>query len=211
MIFYDSNMTTFVHYILGDESQHHNKFGYGSNLSVVEKEIGTHINEGLFVAYFLPFALLALSSFSNVVSITVMSVSGLDSVKTTSILFWVFLLGSPVLWLLSAIFEEMILPKSTKDKFLLAACGICTTSESYFYITAAQLLYPTVLSVVETIGIPVFFIVQIVFLQNISGPENLWLQVASIIIVFLISVGLLVLEILRGSSKGNEEGDHQGY
>ena len=75
---------------------------------------------------------------------------------------------------------------------------------------AAQLLYPTVLSVVEAFGISIFFIVQISFLENIYGPENLPLQMASIIVVFLISVGLPVLEILDGKTKGNEESESWG-
>ena len=74
-----------------------------------------------------------------------MSASGLESEKTTTILFWVFLFGSPVLWMLSVIFEDMILPRSLQDELLFVACGICTTSQTYFYIMAAQLLYPTVL------------------------------------------------------------------
>ena len=75
---------------------------------------------------------------------------------------------------------------------------------------AAQLLYPTVLSVVEAFGIAIFFIVQISFLENIYGPENLPLQMASIIVVFLISVGLPVLELLDGTTKGNEESESSG-
>ena len=75
---------------------------------------------------------------------------------------------------------------------------------------AAQLLYPTVFSVVEAFGIAIFFIVQISFLENIYGPENLPLQMASIIVVFLISVGLPVLEILDGKTKGNEESESWG-
>ena len=133
-----------------------------------------------------------------------MSASDLESEKTTTILFWVFLFGSPVLWMLSAIFEDMILPRSLQDKLLFAACGICTTSQTYFYIMAAQLLYPTVLSVAETFGIPVFFIVKISFLNNISKPENLPLQLISVILIFLVSVGLPVLEIFDDSRKINE-------
>ena len=112
-----------------------------------------------------------------------MSASGLDSVKTTAILFWVFLFGSPVLWFLSAIFEDVILPKSTQDIFSVGRfVGSAQTFKSYFYVMAAQLLYPTVLSVVEAFGIAIFFIVQISFLENIYGPENLPLQMASIIV-----------------------------
>ena len=133
-----------------------------------------------------------------------MSAFGLESEKTTTILFWVFLFGSPVLWMLSVIFEDMILPRSLQDKLLFVACGICTTSQTYFYILAAQLLYPTVLSVAETFGIPIFFIVQISFLNNISKPENLPLQLISVVLIFLVSVGLPVLEIFGDSRKINE-------
>ena len=212
VIFHNDNnmitLTTFVHCTSGGESLHKSRSASGSNLTIIEKETGTRLKGGLFATYVIPFVFLATSSPSNAIYLTVMSASGLDSVKTTAILFWVFLFGSPVLWFLSVIFEDVILPESAEDIFLLVVCGICTTSQSYFYIMAAQLLYPTVLSVVETFGIAIFFIVQISFLENIYGPENLPLQMASIIVVFLISVGLPVLEIL--DAKGNDENESSG-
>ena len=56
----------------------------------------------------------------------------------------------------------------------------------------------------ETFGIPVFFIVQVAFLQNISRPDNLPLQLASVIVIFVVSLGLPALEILTGA-KGKPE------
>ena len=134
-----------------------------------------------------------------------MSASGLESERTTTILFWGFVFGSLSLWILSAIFEDSISPNGLQDKILLIACGICTTLQTYFYIMAAQLLYPTMLSVAETFGVPVFFIVQISFLNNISKPENLPLQLISVVIIFLVSVGFPVLEIAGDSGKRIEE------
>ena len=128
VIFHNDNnmitLTTFVHYTLGDESLHENRSASGSNLTIIEKETETQMKEELFATYFIPFLFLATSSLSNAIYLTVMSASGLDSVKTTAILFWVFLFGSPVLWFLSVIFEDVILPKSTQDIFLLVFCGI---------------------------------------------------------------------------------------
>ena len=195
---------TFVHFfhlVSGDDEQYQYNSASGSNFTTVEKERETQFNGRNFLVNFLPFVFLAVSSLSNAVYITVLSASGLESEKTTTILFWVFVFGSPVLWILSAIFEDMILPKSLQDKLLFITCGICTTSQTYFYIMAAQLLYPTVLSVAETCGIPVFFIVQISFLKNISKPENLPMQLVSVILIFLVSIGLPALEIIGVTEK----------
>ena len=165
---------------------------------------------GWLLEFFLPLTLLAISSFSNSVYITIMSASGLESVSVTSLLFWVFASGSVTLWILSAIFESIILPKSMSDKIFLFVVSISTTTQTYLYILGAKLLYPTVLAVAETFGIPVFFIVQISFLHSISQPENLPLQVASVFVIFLVSLGLPLMEMFTDSKGNVEEKDSNG-
>ena len=161
---------------------------------------------GRYLAFFIPLTLLTASAFTISVFITTISASGLESVSVTSLLFWIFASGSISLWILSAIFENIILPKSTSDKILLCVVSISTASQTYLYVSGAQLLYPIVLSVVETFGIPVFFIVQISLLKTVSQPENLPLQVASVFVIFLVSLGLPIMEMFT-DSKQDENSD----
>ena len=77
---------------------------------------------------------------------TIIFARGLEVEKSTTILFWVFLLGVVILWPLSAVFEGITISQSMEDKFLLIACGLSTTAQSYVYIAAAQILNPGVLS-----------------------------------------------------------------
>ena len=116
-------LTTFVHCTSGGESLHKNRSASGSNLTIIEKETGTRLKGGLFATYVIPFVFLATSSLSNAIYLTVMSTSGLDSVKTTIILFWAFLFGSPVLWFLSVIFEDVIYLRVRRTYFCWSFVG----------------------------------------------------------------------------------------
>ena len=145
-----------------------------------------------------PVLLICLSSLFNSIYLTIIFAKGLELEKSTTILFWVFLLGVVILWPLSAVFEGITIPQSMEDKFLLIACGLSTTAQSYVYIAAARILNPSVLSITETIGIPIFFAIQVLFLQDAATPENLTLQIASIVVIFIVSVGLPSLELLLG-------------
>ena len=143
-------------------------------------------------SYIFPLILLCISALCNSIYITMIYAKRLEFENSTTILFWVFLLGVVLLWPLSAGIEGVTIPESARDKLLLAGIGICTTGQTYCYTLAARILNPSVLSTVETIGIPVFLAAQ--FFQHGFLPTNLILQIASIVVIFFVSVGLPILE-----------------
>ncbi len=55
---------------------------------------------------------------------------------------------------------------------------------------------PMFLTVIESFGVPLMFVVQMLFLIQIAKPNNIWLQMTGVLLVFAATVSLPVIEYM---------------
>ncbi len=147
-----------------------------------------------FWSQLLSMALLCVSCFCSALETVMLSGSPLKNDKSCVLAFWIFFSGCVVLFPATFIFEAPILPRSWTDRTFLLTYSMCAASLSFCYITAAQLLMPMFLTIIESFGVPLMFVVQMLFLTQIAKPENIWLQLVGVVLVFCATVALPVIE-----------------
>ncbi len=147
-----------------------------------------------FWSQFVSMSLLAIACLCSSLETVMLSGSRLKNESPPVLGFYIFLMGT--LFLLPATFliEEPILPVNSTDFLYLLGHAISSAGLTFCYIIAAQLLMPMVLSIIESFGIPLMFCVQMGFLQSVSKPTNIWLQVTGILLVFSMTVALPIME-----------------
>ena len=144
----------------------------------------------------LSMFLLAFSCFCSASETVILSGSRLKHVNSPVLAFWVYVSGSSVLIPATFIFEEPILPQTWIDRTYLFVYCVCSAGLTYCYIVAAQLLLPMFLTIIESFGVPLMFVVQMLFLTQIAKPNNIWLQLAGVSLVFLATVALPIIEYI---------------
>ena len=144
----------------------------------------------------LSMFLLAFSCFCSALETVILSGSRLKHVNPPVLAFWIFASGSIILIPATFTFEEPIIPQTWMDRMYLLIYCVGAAGLSYCYIIAAQILLPMFLTIIESFGVPLMFIVQMLFLTQIAKPNNIWLQMAGVLLVFLATIALPVVEYL---------------
>lgn len=87
-----------------------------------------------------------------------------------------------------------------EDKLYLVGNGVFVSLQTLGYVVGARLISPTMFSVVETVGIPVYFFTQEIFLHQVALPYNLPLQITSLVVVFIASITLPLYETVNNKN-----------
>lgn len=149
-----------------------------------------------FWSQLLSMCLLCISCFCSALETVMLSGSRLKHESVPVITFWVFASGCFVLFPATFLFEKPIIPQNWTDGTFLFTYCVCAAGLTYCYIRAAQLLMPMFLTVIESFGVPLMFVVQMLFLIQIAKPNNIWLQMTGVLLVFAATVSLPVIEYM---------------
>ena len=97
----------------------------------------------------------------------------------------------------SLFIESQQLPHSIRDVLLLIGYSFSACNQNITFYWACQLLLPNIVNILQTIGIPLMFIVQYFWLSSLSYPVNIFLQLLGMVFLIVTNVGLPLMEIVN--------------
>ncbi len=152
----------------------------------------------------LAISFLAGNAFCCTVESLTLAASSLKEVDSLVITFWYCIFGTMTSMVTASLLEDTFIPVDILDRIL---CVIhCTTAAliTFLSIFALKFVHPTIVSVLSTGQIPVTLFLQMVLLQTVTPPVEIWALILGNSVITLSVFTYSLTAVLERKAKNGD-------
>ncbi len=149
----------------------------------------------------LAISLLAGNALFWTIECLTLTATTLKEVESIVLTFWYLLFGTVSSIITSLLIEDFFIPRDLIDRILSIIHCITASLITFLVILALKFVHPNILSMVGTGQIPATIFIQMVLLQSVTPPVNVWILIVGTCIITLSVFGYSLHAILQQNRK----------
>ena len=149
----------------------------------------------------LSISLLAGNALFWTIECLMLTATTLKEVDSIVLTFWYLLFGTVSSIVTSLLIEDFFIPKDIIDRILCIIHCVTASLITFLVILALKFVHPNILSMVGTGQIPATIFIQMVLLQSVTPPVNVWILIVGTSIITLSVFGYSLHAILQQNRK----------